>query len=115
MTFPKLWVNKSFDNVTYFKYFANEYGRTKLHERKNKERIKVWESFVPFGSECFVLLFAIENINIKVYKSVVIIQPVVSSKYKIRSVTFGCRDAGCSRSKIFGTKWMDIRRPVEFE
>jgi hypothetical protein len=45
--------------------------------------------FGTFGSECCVLLFAIENIRIKVYKSVVIIQPVVSSKYKICFLTFG--------------------------
>jgi len=24
MTFPKLWVNKSFDNVAYFKYVATK-------------------------------------------------------------------------------------------
>jgi len=44
---------------------------------------------VPFGSECFVLLFDIENIKIKVHISVDIIQLVVSSKYKICSLTFG--------------------------
>jgi hypothetical protein len=40
MTFPKLWINKSFDNVTYFKYFAKKIADQNCMSEKTKEGLK---------------------------------------------------------------------------
>jgi hypothetical protein len=41
MTFPKLWINKSFDNVTYFKYFATKIADQNCMSEKTKEGLSM--------------------------------------------------------------------------
>jgi hypothetical protein len=40
MTFPKLWVNKSFDNVAYFKYVATKIADQNCMSEKTKKGLK---------------------------------------------------------------------------
>lgn len=49
MTFRKLWVSKSFDNVTYFKYVATKTADQNCMREKTKKGLKygkVWYSSV---------------------------------------------------------------------
>ena len=52
--------------------FGNNLNKPKFHSGRNLEQIEVRECLLLFGAESFVFRFAIQNIKIKVYRTIIL-------------------------------------------
>jgi hypothetical protein len=77
--------NSSFEMVKMFRYFWNNLKKSKFSSGRNGEQIDVRECLLSFGAESFFFQFAIRNLKIKLYRSVML--PVLLYGCKTWSLT----------------------------
>ena len=77
--------NSFFEMVKMFRYFWNNLNKSKFSSGRNEEQTDVRECLLSFGAESFFLQFAIRNLKIKLYRSIML--PVVLYGCKTWSLT----------------------------
>jgi hypothetical protein len=67
--------NRLSERVVTIQIFGNDSNNSKFDSRGNLEEIEFWQCLLPFGPEPSVFSFAVENVKIRIYKTIIL--PVV--------------------------------------